>query len=127
MNLTEAKLKVLILEVWRGMTITLPLPQGPVDLPIPKGFSKRKGGPDKYNPGLYDIKLLSHDKQKMMEIAVNLKTGGVSIHTFVREKKSKVMTHVDSKPFPAGTYDEAILDGYFKMIEELKNEKPHWM
>ena len=125
MNLTEAKLKVLILEVWRGMTITLPLPQGPVVLPIPKGFSERKH--QKNHPLWHQVELMSHDKQRRMEISVDLKTGGIDIHIFVRNPDNKIFTFVATSIIAPGSSEEDIFEGYAEMFEELKNEKPWWM
>lgn len=125
MNLTEAKLKVLILEVWRGMTITLPLPQGPVVLPILKGFSERKH--QKNHPLWHQVELMSHDKQRRMEISVDLKTGGIDIHIFVRNPDNKIFTFVATSIIAPGSSEEDIFEGYAEMFEELKNEKPWWM
>ena len=127
MKLTEAKLKEMISVVWREITITLPLPQGPVVLPVPKGFSKRKDRPDKFNPGLYEIELMGHDKQRMMDISVDLKTGGIEIHIFVRNPDNKIFTFVATSIIAPGSSEDDIFEGYAEMFEELKNEKPYWM
>jgi len=127
MKLTRRQIKELIVEAWRGRIFTLPLPQGPVDLPVPEGFSKRKDRPDKLNPGLHEIELMSHDKQRMMDISVNLKTGGIAIHIFVRNPDNKVFTFVAMSTIWPGSSEAEIFEDYAEMIEVLKNENPEWM
>jgi len=124
-KLTEAKLKEMISVVWREITITLPLPQGPVVLPIPKGFSERKH--QKNHPLWHQVELMDHDKQRRMEISVDLKTGGIDIHIFVRNPDNKIFTFVATSIIAPGSSEEDIFEGYAEMLEELKNEKPWWM
>ena len=123
MRLTETKLKKIILEAMNSKRVVLRLAFGDVILDIPKGFYKRKDGPDQMNPNQHQIVILTNDRMKMMDISYDYKTQDVHMNIFVRDPDEKFFDFKGMENISAGEDPKLIHQKFYELIDILKKEK----
>ena len=123
MKLTAQVLRKLIVEAMESRQVVLKLQSGNVVLDIPKGFSKRKDGPDRSDSSLHQIVIVTNDRRKMMDISYDYEVEDVQINIFVRDPVDKILDYRGGHLVPAGSPSEVIRRKFNELMEKLKKEQ----